>query len=312
MVKPRILYMGTPAFAVPALEALVGHGYPVIGVVTQPDRPQGRGRTLAAPPVKDSALSLGIPILQPEKVREPAFLDVFRSLAPDLVVLAAFGQILPREIISGPRFGCINIHPSLLPQYRGAAPIQRALIQGEERTGVTIMQMEEGIDSGAILLQEETPIGAEETSGDLHARLAALGAELLLMTLAMLQSGTLRPRPQDHGLATFAPRISREDGRIDWKNNCRSIVSLVRGLSPDPCAYTYWEEKQWKIFSAAAKPAEHAIKPGTIMEPLPDGLPIAAAGGYVLLREVQMAGKKRLPIEAFLRGVRIAPGTVLG
>jgi methionyl-tRNA formyltransferase len=312
MSKPHILFMGTPAFAAPALEGLVRSGYPVISVVTQPDRPQGRGRAIASSPVKESAIGLGLPVLQPEKVRDAAFLDTFRSLAPDMVVLSAFGQILPREIISGPRFGCVNIHPSLLPKYRGAAPIQRALIQGEERTGVTIMQMEEGVDSGAILLQEETPIGQEETFGELHDRLAKLGAEMLMMTLAMMLSGTLQPRPQDHSLATFAPRLSREDCRIDWDKNCRSIVSLIRGLSPDPCAYTYLEEKQWKIFNAASEQAEHTIKPGTVMEPTPEGLRVAAADGYVLLREVQLAGKKRLPIEAFLRGVRITPGKVLG
>jgi methionyl-tRNA formyltransferase len=311
MSKPRILFMGTPAFAVPALEGLVRSGYPVMGVVTQPDRPQGRGRAVASSPVKDSAMGLGLPVLQPEKVREAAFLDTFRSLAPEMVVLSAFGQILPREILCGPRFGCINIHPSLLPEYRGAAPIQRALIQGEERTGVTIMQMDEGVDSGAILLQEETPIGEEESFGELHDRLAKQGAELLLMTLAMVLSGTLSPRPQDHHLATFAPRLSREDGRIHWENDCRSIVSLIRGLSPDPCAYTHLEGKQWKIFNAAAEPTEHTLRPGKVTEPTTEGLRVAAAGGYVLLREVQLAGKKRLPIGDFLRGIRIPAGIIL-
>ena len=235
MPKPRILFMGTPAFAVPALTGLVKHGYPVIGVVTQPDRPQGRGQSKAPPPVKLLAEDLGLTVLQPEKVRHPSFLSRFHELAPEIVIVAAFGQILPEEIILSPRLGCINIHPSLLPKYRGAAPINWALIRGEEKTGVTIMRMAEGMDAGAILLQEETPIGPSETFGQLHDRLATLGAELLLIALAMLRAETLQPRPQDDRLATAAPRLSRQDGLIHWKNDCRKIVSLIRGLSPTPC-----------------------------------------------------------------------------
>ena len=244
MPKPRILFMGTPAFAVPALEGLVRSGYPVIGVVTQPDRPQGRGRTIAPPPVKLLANGLGLTVLQPEKVRTPDFLETFRQLAPDLVIVAAFGQILPGEIIHGPREGCINIHPSLLPKYRGAAPINWALIRGEEKTGVTIMRMDEGVDSGDILLQEETPIGAEETFGALHDRLAKMGAGLLLNALAMLEAGTLQPRPQDHRLATTAPRLAPEDGLIRWDADARTIVALIRGLSPTPSAYTLLGRKK--------------------------------------------------------------------
>ena len=209
MPKPRILFMGTPQFAVPALEGLVRGGYPLIGVVTQPDRPQGRGRGLAPPPVKLAAQTLGLTILQPERVRTPDFLETFRSLSPDVVVVAAFGQILPTEIIRGPRSGCINIHPSLLPKYRGAAPINWALIRGETTTGVTIMRMDEGVDSGDILLQEETVIGSQETFGELHDRLAALGARLLLEALALREAGTLRPRPQEHRLATGGAPVRR-------------------------------------------------------------------------------------------------------
>ena len=312
MTKPRILFMGTPAFAVPALQGLVRGGWPVIGVVTQPDRPQGRGRTLAPPPVKIIAEGLGLPVLQPEKVRHPDFLETFRKLAPDLVVVAAFGQILPGEIIHGPKKGCINIHPSLLPKYRGAAPINRTLIRGEEITGVTIMQMDEGVDSGEILLQEETPIGPEENFGELHDRLAVMGADLLRMALAMLLSGTLLPRPQDHSLATAAPRIGREEGRIDWGNDCRQIVSLIRGLSPVPCAYTFLDGKQVKIFAAAAEPATVAEAPGTVAGETGGTLRVAAGEGYVLLKEVQLEGKKRMAIRDFLRGCPVAPGQILG
>jgi methionyl-tRNA formyltransferase len=312
MPKPRILFMGTPAFAVPALESLVKNGYPVTGVVTQPDRPQGRGRTTAPPAVKLVAEGLGLTVLQPEKVRSPEFLETYRRLAPDLVIVAAFGQILPKEIIRGQRRGCINIHPSLLPKYRVAAPINWALIRSEEKTGVTIMQMDEGVDSGDILLQEETPIGAGETFGELHDRLAKMGAELLLIALAMMETGTLLPRPQEHRLATLAPRLGREDGLIRWKNDARSIVSLIRGLSPSPGAYTFFDGKQMKIYTAAAEPRAVEETPGTVTGETNAGLSVAAGDGYVLLKEMQLEGKKRLAVSAFLRGVRIPPGQVLG
>jgi methionyl-tRNA formyltransferase len=312
MNKPRILFMGTPDFAVSALKALVRGGWPVIGVVTQPDRPQGRGRVTAPPPIKVVAQELGLPVLQPEKIRTSDFLDTFRTLAPDLVVVAAFGQILPGEIIHGPRDGCVNIHPSLLPKYRGAAPINWALIRGEETTGVTIMRMDEGVDSGDILLQQETPIGAEETFGELHDRLAVMGADLLLTALAALQAQTLRPHPQDHQRATLAPRIGREVCRIPWAADCREIVSLIRGLSPAPCAFTFLDGKQFKIFAAAAEPASVAERPGTIVGESGGVLRIVAGNGLVLLKEVQLEGKKRMNVKDFLRGFPVASGSVLG
>jgi methionyl-tRNA formyltransferase len=312
MSKPTIMFMGTPDFAVPALEGLVKGGWPVMAVVTQPDRPQGRGRTLAPPPVKVAAGASSLPVLQPEKVRHPDFLETFRKLAPDLVVVAAFGQILPGEIIHGPKMGCINIHPSLLPKYRGAAPINRALMEGDEKTGVTIMQMDEGVDSGAILLQEETPIGPEENFGELHDRLAIMGADLLRMTLAMLLAGTLLPRPQDHSLATAAPKIGREEGRIDWSRDARRIVSLIRGLSPVPCAHTLLGGKQLRIYAATAETALVAEAPGTVAGEAAGTLRVAAGNGYVLLKEVQAEGKKRMTVRDFLRGYRIAPGQMLG
>jgi methionyl-tRNA formyltransferase len=311
MKKPSILFMGTPAFAVPALEGLVRGGWPVMAVVTQPDRPQGRGRTLAPPPVKVTAEGLSLTVLQPEKVRHPEFLETFRKLSPDLVVVAAFGQILPGEIIHGPRCGCINIHPSLLPKYRGAAPINRALMAGEEKTGVTIMQMDEGVDSGAILLQEETPIGPEENFGELHDRLAVMGAELLRMALTMLLSGTLQPRPQDHSLATAAPKIGREEGRIRWQGDCGRIVSLIRGISPLPGAYTLLGGKQLRIFAATAETAPVMEPPGTVVEEAGGTLRVAAGDGYVFLKEVQLEGKKRMTVRDFLRGYRISPGQLL-
>ena len=312
MPKPRILFMGTPAFAVPALTGLIKHGYPVIGVVTQPDRPQGRGRATASSPVKLLADDLGLMVLQPEKVRHPSFLATVRDLAPDLVIVAAFGQILPKEVILSPGLGCINIHPSLLPKYRGAAPINWALIRGEEKTGVTIMRMDEGVDSGAILLQEETPIGPTETYGMLHDRLAKMGAKLLLIALAMLQAGALQPQQQEDRLATAAPRLGREDGLIHWKNDCRKIVSLIRGLSPTPCAYTYFAGKQLKVFMSEAETGSVTEAPGTVVGETAAGLRVAAGNGYVLLQDLQLEGKKRMAVRDFLRGVRVAPGQVLG
>lgn len=312
MPKPRILFMGTPAFAAPALTGLVKHGYPVISVVTQPDRPQGRGRATAPSPIKLLAEDLGLTVLQPEKVRHPSFLTRFRELAPEIVVVAAFGQILPGEIIHGRREGCINIHPSLLPKYRGAAPINWALIRGEEKTGVTIMRMDEGVDSGPILLQEETPIGPSETFGQLHDRLATMGADLLLITLAMLQAGALQPKPQDGRLATAAPRLRREDGLIRWGEDCRNIVSLIRGLSPTPCAYTRFGGKQLKIFKAEAETGSVTEAPGTVIGETASGLRVAAGNGHVLLQELQIEGKKRMAFNEFLCGVRVAPGQVMG
>jgi methionyl-tRNA formyltransferase len=311
MTKPRLFFMGTPCFAVPALESLVRNGYPVIGVVTQPDRPQGRGRTTAASPVKILAEGLGLQVMQPNKVRDPSFIEIFRRIAPDIVIVAAFGQILPTEIIRSPKRGCINIHPSLLPKYRGAAPIHWALIHGEEKTGVTIMQMDEGVDTGDILLQQETPIGPEESFGGLHDRLAKMGAELLLITLAMLETGTLQPRPQDHCFATPAPPLDREDGLIRWEAGAQNIVSLVRGLSPTPCAYTHLGGERLKIFTAAAETTAVMVAPGTVIGETVAGLRVAAGSGCVLLKEVQLQGKKRLPIRDFLRGCRIEPGRIL-
>jgi methionyl-tRNA formyltransferase len=312
MDKPRTLFMGTPEFAVPVLESLVHGGYPVVGVVTQPDRPRGRGRGMAPPPVKVLAESLSLTVLQPEKVRDPAFLKQFQTLAPELVVVTAFGQILPREVLAAPKWGCINIHPSLLPRYRGAAPIHRALIAGEQRTGVTIMQMDEGVDSGDILLQEETAIGSAECFGELHDRLAMQGADLLQMALAMLLAGTLIPRAQDHRLATQAPRLRPEEERIDWKRDSRGIVALVRGLSPSPCAHTFLAGKKLKVYRAAAEPCSGIQTPGAVTGRSAAGLHVAAGGGTVVLQEVQIEGKKRLSIDDFLRGSRLPTGQILG
>ncbi|MBN1380372.1 MAG: methionyl-tRNA formyltransferase [Deltaproteobacteria bacterium] len=308
---PKILFMGTPEFAVPTLENLLKEAYPVIGVVTQPDRPKGRGKALAAPPVKIFAQEKGLTVLQPERVREEAFLKKFRILAPDMVVLVAFGQILPKAIIDFPQMGCLNVHPSLLPKYRGAAPMNWSLIRGETKTGVTIILMGEGVDSGDILLQEETSIGSEETFETLHDRLAVLGADLLVRTIEMIVEGNARRVPQDHSQATFAPRLKKEDGLINWSKTVADIVNLIRGLSPQPGAYTYLDGKKLKILNAVGEETAKGGLPGKIAAATEKGLPVQAKDGIVYLQDVQLENKKRMPVGNFLRGYRIAPGTVL-
>jgi len=312
MPKPRIVFMGTPEFAVPSLEILIRHPYPVVGVVTQPDRPRGRGRQTAPPPVKALAERHRLALLQPERVKDAAFMEDFRKLAPDLVAVAAFGQLLPREMLDLPPLGCINVHPSLLPKYRGAAPLNWTIIQGETRTGVTIMRMDEGMDSGDILMQEETPVGPGETFGELHDRLAEMGAGLLLETVRMIEAGTVRRIPQDHAAATFAPRLKKEDGVIDWSRGAAEIVRRVRGLSPSPCAYTFLQGKTLRVFSAASRGAPADQAPGTTGAATEEGLPVTAGDGIVFLREVQMEGRKRMPVGEFLRGCRLQPGERLG
>lgn len=310
-MKPKILFMGTPEFALPSLKILLAEGQAVIGVVTQQDRPKGRGKQTAPPPVKVFAEAEQLPVLQPERIRSPEFLALFRELGPDLVVVVAFGQILPKQILEQPRLGCINVHPSLLPRYRGAAPLNWAIIRGETRTGITIMLMDEGMDSGDILLQEETAIGDRETVGELHDRLAVRGAQLLMEAIRMIESGAVRRMPQNHAAATFAPRLRKEDGIIRWKSDVRSIVQLIRGLSPAPGAYTYLGEKILRIFQAVDIDMPPPALPGTLS--IGDNeLKVSAGDGMVSLLNVQLEGKKRMPVHEFLRGCRLKPGDRLG
>ncbi len=309
--KPRILFMGTPAFALPALEMLHGSGYPIAAVVTQPDRPAGREKKETAPPVKQLAQKFGLTVLQPASVKDPSFLEALGEARPDLVVVAAFGQILPKAVLDFPRLGCLNIHPSLLPAYRGAAPIHWSIIRGEKQTGVTIMLMDEGMDSGDILTQEQMPIGKTETYGELHDRLALQGAALLVKTIDQVVSGAAQRQKQDSSRATFAPRLNRETGRIRWRHSAGDIVNLIRGLNPSPAAYALLEGRDLKIFTAAASPGSPQEPPGVVAAAAPEGLTVAASGGYVVLKEVQLAGKKRMPVADFLRGFTMKPGILL-
>ncbi len=308
--KPTLIFMGTPEFACPSLEGLHERGYPVSCVVTRPDRPGGRGRRLSPSPVKVLAEKEGYPILQPASLRKGAFLDEVRRLKPDAIIVVAFGALLPRALLEIPGWGVINIHASLLPKYRGPAPIQWAIINGETETGVTAMQMDEGLDTGDILGVAKTPVFKDDTAQTLHDRLSRMGAALLLETLEKRASNTLTPVPQDHERATYAPMLKKSDGRIDWHLPARVIERRIRGLMPWPGAFTVFQQKVIRIFKAAVEPGDGAGAPGTVLES--EGvLKVATAKGVLCLLEVQAASGKRLPVADFLRGTPVPKGSLL-
>jgi methionyl-tRNA formyltransferase len=317
MDKPlRIIFMGTPEFAVPSLQALldadpdtIGR---VVGVVTQPDRPKGRGQQLAPPPIKVLAQQAGLPVLQPVKMKDPDFLDTLRGWAPDVIAVTAFGRILPPVLLDLPYWGCINVHGSLLPKYRGAAPIQWAIINGETETGITTMLMDPGLDTGPMLMRATVPIHPTDTAGDLAMRLAPLGGRLLVETIAGLKSKTLAPTPQDHAKATLAPLLKKEDGWLNWKDEAPALANRIRGLTPWPGAYTYHGEERWQIWRAQAVPVGCAeAAPGTILEVTKDALRIATGKGSLLIQEIQSASGKRLSVGQYLTGHRVAVGSRL-
>ncbi|MBM4121559.1 MAG: methionyl-tRNA formyltransferase [Nitrospira sp.] len=313
----RLVFMGTPEFAVPSLEALLraddSDNWTVVGVVTQPDRPKGRGQELAVSPVKQVCLRESLPLLQPVKMKDPTFLDALRAWRPDLIAVAAFGRILTPTILAIPPKGCINVHASLLPKYRGAGPIQWAIIHGERETGITTMLMDEGMDTGAILLQETVAILPDDTAGSLSVRLAGAGGRLLVETLRRLRAGTLVPRPQDHSQATLAPLLKKEDGLIDWTLEAVAIANRVRGMSPWPGAYTYAKGDRWLIWRASAldQPAG-AAPPGTIVEVKKEGLLVATGRGLLSIAEFQPANSRRMNVAQYLAGHPLTPGLVLG
>ncbi len=303
--------MGTPDFAVPTLEALIGAGHELAAVVTQPDKPKGRGKAVLMTPVKEKALECGIPVYQPKKVREPEFLDVLRELNPDVIVVVAFGQILPREILTLPPFGCVNVHASLLPKYRGAAPIQWAVIDGEPVSGVTTMQMNEGLDTGDILEQEEISLDLEETGGSLFEKLAVLGGKMILSTLKGLEDGSLVPRAQGEMTTPYAKMLTKAMGEIDWSMDAASIERLVRGLNPWPSAYTYVDGKTLKIWKARVEAGEAGKEPGQVRV-TKDRLLVETGDGVLSILELQLEGKKRMEAAAFLRGFTIETGKKFG
>lgn len=309
------VFMGTSDFSVPTLRTLVEHGYDVKAVVTQPDRPKGRGRTIVPPPVKVFAEQHDIPVLQPQKVRAPEIQETLRELSPDVIVVVAYGQILPESILRIPRLGCINVHASLLPKYRGAAPIQWAIIQGEQETGVTTMVMDKGMDTGDILLQKIVPIMPDDTAGTLHDTLSEVGAEVLLETLQRLEAGTLTPTPQHHEQASYAPLLKKDDGQIRWQEPAIQIRNTVRGLFPWPGAYTHFQGKAVKLLNVQVEehsPDAGEALPGTIVALDARTGPLIATGeGTLRILEVQPENKRPMRCSDFCRGYHLQVGTQL-
>ena len=323
----KIVFMGTPDFAVPALKALAESAkHEVSLVVTQPDRPRGRSGKPAPSDVKLCAEQYGIPVFQPEKVREEAAVERLRRENADIFVVAAFGQLLPKTILEMPRFGCINIHGSLLPAYRGAAPVQWAVLDGQKEAGDTIMQMNEGLDTGDILMQESIPLSADETAGSLYDKLSSMGGPLLLKALDAMEAGTVTPVPQGDSGTHYAKMLRKEMGNIDWTKSAEEIGRLVRGLNPWPSAYTHWNGKMLKIWMAETVTQEELsalgcdekngmdlkeAQPGTVMIVTKDTLMVQTGDGLLALTELQMEGKKRMPVQAFLMGCRMQIGEKL-
>jgi methionyl-tRNA formyltransferase len=298
----KIVFMGTPDFSVPVLKRIIEDGYEVIAVVTQPDRPVGRKKVLTPPPVKVEAINQGIPVYQPEKIREKEELVKILSLQPDLVVTAAFGQILPKELLEAPKYGCINVHASLLPELRGGAPIHYALLQGKEKTGITIMYMAEKLDAGDILTQAELPILEDDNVGTLHEKLSEIGAQLLSETLPKLLNGELTAIPQQEEQATFAPNIKRAQEKIEWGKTGEEIFNHIRGLNPWPVAYTTWKDTVIKVWQSEKVPLQNSDSPGKVIDIQKEGIVVATGNNTnIKITELQPAGKKRMATAQYLQ-----------
>lgn len=304
----RILFMGTPDFAVPSLKALIENQFEVCAVFTQPDKPKGRGHKLQAPPVKELAMQHEIPVYQPATLRNEETASLIRDLHPDVIVVVAYGKLLPKTVLDIPKHGCINVHGSLLPKYRGAAPIQWAVINGEKTTGVTTMYMAEGLDTGDMILKAETPIGENETAGELFDRLKETGAGLLIDTLHQVQQGTVQSVPQNDDEATLAPMLNKQDGRINWAKPAQAVLNQIRGMNPWPAAYTSLENKKIKVFDA--KVIDFTGEPGNI-ETIDGALAVFCGEKALLLTEIQPENKKRMSGWSFLLGNPVAKGTKL-
>ncbi|KYQ87121.1 methionyl-tRNA formyltransferase [Thermoactinomyces sp. AS95] len=306
--------MGTPDFAVPSLRLLLEEKdqVEVIGVVTQPDRPKGRKKVLTPPPVKVEAIKHDLPVFQPQKLRSEEAIRQVLELQPDLIVTAAYGQILPEPVLNAPKYGCINVHASLLPKYRGGAPIHHAIINGEKETGVTIMYMVKALDAGDMLLQRAIPITSGDNVGTMHDKLANLGAELLKEVLPSILDGTVQAVPQDDEQATFAPNITREDEKIDWERTAQELDCQIRGLCPWPVAYTLWKGKPFKIWKASVVNEETQGEPGTVIRLDADGIVVATGKGLLRLTEVQPSGKKPMPARQFINGRQMKAGDRFG
>ncbi len=301
--------MGTPEFAVPSLKALIEAGFDIVSVVTQPDRPRDRGLKPGPSPVKQVALENGVEVVEPEKIRDEGFLNRLKTLDPDVIAVVAYGKILPPAVLGIPKLGCVNLHASILPRWRGAAPVNWAIIKGDKKTGVTTMLMDEGMDTGPVLLTEEVPIDEDETAEDLGMKLARVGATLLVKTIELLEDKKIKPVAQDEASATYAPRLKKGDGRIDWHRGAGEIRDLVRGLYPWPGAHTYWKGKLIKIHSGWAltgpEAAGNGRMPGTVVDTSGEGIKIKCGRGIFEITELQMEGKRRMSAVDFLKGHRL-------
>lgn len=309
----KVIFMGTPDFSVGTLEALIEAGHEVALVVTQPDKPKGRGGKMQYTPVKEVAVAHNIPVYQPKRIREPECIEELRKYNADIMVVIAFGQILPKEILEMTPYGCVNVHASLLPSYRGAAPIQWAVINGEKVSGVTTMQMNEGLDTGDMLLKVEIPLDEKETGGSLHDKLAEVGARLCVETLDALKAGTVTPEKQGDSPTAYAKMLDKHMGKIDWKMSAKEIERLIRGLNPWPSAYTRWNEndKGMKIWEAEVAEGQTDKAAGTVVEVAKDGFFVQTGDGLLKITALQIPGKKRMDAAAFLRGYQMETGTVL-
>ena len=315
----KLIFMGTPDFAATILDKIIESGHEVIGVITQPDKQKGRGQEVSFSPVKELALKHGLAVYQPLKVKEPEFLKAVEELNPEAIVVAAFGQILPKAFLEIPTLGCINVHASLLPKYRGAAPIQYSIIDGEEETGITIMYMDVGIDTGDIILQAKLPITPQETGGSLFDKMAALGSGLLIEALQKIKEGTSVRISQDNAKATYVKMISKDMGKLDFSQPAVKLERLVRGLNPWPSAYTFLDGKTLKLWQSEVEPGNEFLqnpvtedRSGEVVELRKDALVVATAEGFLVIKELQLEGKKRMSAESFLRGYQVPLGTKLG
>ncbi len=311
----RVVFMGTPAFAVPSLEALAKKGYEILAVITQPDKPKGRGRVNAPPPVKECALGLGLEVLQPEGVRGQEFIGRLKAFAPELIVVVAYGKILPKAVLGIPGLGCVNVHSSLLPAYRGAAPVNWAIINGDRETGVTTMFMDEGMDTGPVLMKRATRVDKKETAGELLERLSVIGADLLIETIEGLRGASLKPVPQPEAGVSYAPLLKKEDGRIDWTKEAREVDFHVRGFSPWPGAFTSVKGKSLKIHGGGVVDVqgEELGRPGEIFSVSEGALNVVCGARSIYgITELQLEGKRRMKTEDLLRGFSIESGDKLG
>lgn len=308
----KIVFMGTPEFAVPCLQKIIDEGHEVVAVVTQPDKPKGRGKKLAMPPVKELALKYDIPVYQPLKAREESFVDTLKEMNPELIVVVAFGQILPKSILDIPKYGCINVHASLLPRYRGAAPLNWVIINGEEKTGVTTMYMDEGLDTGDMILKSEIHLDDEITAGELHDKMMIDGAKVLKETIDLIEKGEAPREKQSNEDTCYSPIMNKSLGNIDWNKSAIDIHNLVRGINPWPSAYTTYEGQTMKIWKTKVIDKNSDKDPGTIISVDKEGINVSTSEGIVQIKEIQMAGKKRMEVPEYIKGNNINTDIILG